>query len=376
MSTDQNPDEETAPHPAATGESATVRNPVPDEDAARLRELRALGREASTNVDLLCAQLRKRGYTDQAIANALGVKTRWAIGQRIKRVPAELVEDVEPEVSRLAPKLEPEPTRAPATLTDEEVARLLELQPLASKNRAGTEPHSPVGRANAEYVTILLGAHDRGVTDYMAAKQLGQTPPAITSKRERANGTAPTTFPRTYIGRPGPLEGFDDDVNRLRVLLEAAEISTGHGPLDPNRLAASHEFDEALVTFIQDNPIVSLGQLATSLGRSRSALAMRIANLLGTRDALALIDDPDLEDRDDSPIDRHGHLTDFTPRPCPKGHQPTRISSSSTRPHNEQAPTNTWTRSAASAKPSSPGDTPRPVGTSDRTRASPTARPL
>ncbi|MFE0530400.1 sigma factor-like helix-turn-helix DNA-binding protein [Micromonospora sp. SD19] len=268
--------------------SATLRNVVPNVDAHQLIELQLRvadaprDRVAGQALNLLCAQLYKRGYTLQAIAEVLDV-SREMVRQRVARVPAMTVAGIEPEVSRVAPKPGREKVERPR-LTEEELGRLKELQPLAAMRRGHSAPDSTIGQAADEYSLILLEARDRGVADATMAKQLGLTPGAIRLRLQRITGHLPPSMqPRTRdqaAPARDPFEGLNEQLTRLRDLLDAAEMRPGRGSNHAERLAASRAFDAALTALVAEHR-VPLKALASLLSRSRSSLAMRLSAHLG-----------------------------------------------------------------------------------------------
>lgn len=301
--TDQPPEGETSR--ASRPESDQF--PVPSKDVERLVELHRLARatprdaQAAAGLDLLSAQLVRRGYKLQAIANVLGV-SRQAIDQRVRRIPASALEGVEDEVAAAKARVAADAQKARAQqarmlrLSDEEVIRIKEIRPAAQKYRAGTRFDAPAAVANREYLSILLRARERGVTTYTMGKQLGLTTGGVALKLARVNGTLPPSMrpgAKKADDRPaGPdpqvlLDAISDDIAHLIDLLRAAEIRPGRGPMHPGRLEASRRFDETLAILVTAHPI-PLAAVAELLGRSRSSLAMRLTAYLGSDAASAI----------------------------------------------------------------------------------------
>lgn len=351
VSTSANASEST--HEAQLSSSAhkwvpTLENQVPEADAARLRRLHAAANEnprdvvARHDLDLLCAQLVRRGYTLKAIGALLGV-TGEAIRRRAIRVPdAELV-GIEAEVSKKKPLPPAQPVQPRPSLTDSEVVRLQELQPLARQKRGRTTAGSDVAVAADEYNQILLVAHERGATAYTMAKQLGYTTAAVKFRLDRLLGTLPPSMQPS--GKLDPLAGLDDELLTLMELADLAEILPGRGPNNPERLEASRQFNQLLAQL--DSREIPLSSLARVLGRTRAGLAYRLeqyrrgtpaegsverdesaADLKSDEPATTgstashpfqkLIDTAkDANEADVSVVGRAGWLTDFAPEETP-----------------------------------------------------------
>ncbi|MEU7474387.1 hypothetical protein AB0A63_00270 [Lentzea sp. NPDC042327] len=281
-----------APHIA----TATERNIIPASDTERLIELQlriinAPGdRTASEGLDLLCAQLQKRRYTYQAIANVLDV-SRQMVQQRASRVPEDALAGIQTEAARKVPK--PEKTKAERQwLSEDELARLVDLRPLAQLRRGSTPKDSPVARAADDFSLILLEARERGVTESTMAQQLDMTPAAIRFRLQRITGDLPPSMrPKSEQDKVvrDPFDGLEDELGELRDLLREAEIQVGRGPNHADRLTASRRFDEMLTRLVTSHQ-VPLGALAAQLGRSRSSLAMRLTSHVGGDAASKILD--------------------------------------------------------------------------------------
>lgn len=158
------------------------------------------------NSDVLRAHifvLREAGWTLESIASPLGMSR-----ERVRQI-ANMVYDVDgarresranglEEVPLPAPKVSRE--RKESVMrplpTDENLARLLELQPLVQQVRA----NSPKYRAEAEEYTKLI-AHehnDRGVSLYRLAKELGVTHGALRFRLVRYGYKETTSESRVY----------------------------------------------------------------------------------------------------------------------------------------------------------------------------------
>ena len=139
--------------------------------------------------------LRNAGWTLQAISEATGI-TRERVRQIVATTKLTLVYDEVPLPPVFAEKPKPEYVEPSA----ETLARLRELQPMASKVR-GT---SPAFRAEGEeYSRLLDYAHKvEGVTIYRLAKRLGVTPASI----------------RFRLARYGYLPSLNGDSSTYRLL--------------------------------------------------------------------------------------------------------------------------------------------------------------
>lgn len=139
--------------------------------------------------------LREEGWTLASIADPLGM-TRERIRQIANSCKslelANAFADARgweiPRVPFLAPKYIRK-TPIPLKPSDETVARLMALKPIAGSVRWTSDK----GRAEAEeYVSIIAGEVKRGVSVYMMAKALGVTPLAIRSRLSRYGHMTPT----------------------------------------------------------------------------------------------------------------------------------------------------------------------------------------
>jgi hypothetical protein len=137
--------------------------------------------------------LREMGWTLEAIAEAVGGKSR----ERVRQICAETpVSDAFAAVAAGYPVPEPpyfytKPARQFVEPSPEILARLLELQPYAQSVRS----NSPAFRAEAEEYTALLNqAHAvDGVTLYRLAKRLGVTHGALRFRLVRYGYKEPVT---------------------------------------------------------------------------------------------------------------------------------------------------------------------------------------
>ncbi|WP_145811070.1 hypothetical protein [Kribbella amoyensis] len=173
---------------------------------------------ARSALNLLCAQLRRRGYSLQAMAEILDL-SREAVRQKTEQVPDELLSHILPDASTMRQTPSPLLERPRAWLTAEEVARARELIPVAARHRAPTPPDSEVGRAFGELMNIYFAGEARGVTTYTMAQQLDLTPAAIKHRMARVRGTLPPSMrplstdgaPPTVLDRPGRLGDFSPE---------------------------------------------------------------------------------------------------------------------------------------------------------------------
>lgn len=265
--------------PARAANSATERNPVPEADAYRLLELQeqvqARSPGARAALDLLIAQIVRRGYTLEAVGLVLDV-SREAVRQRTLRVSDSALVGIEPEVSKLLER--PDVVRpVKPSLTEDELADLERLRPLASTRNGGNRNDPLVAAAGSEFNSILLHARDRGVTAYSMAKALGVTPAAITFRLERETGNLPPSLaPKAVADRRRTLP--DNVLPAVQRLLEigplAASASARSRPGDA-AYDASREFDQILVDLI-DGLDVSASAIARGLDRGTSGLLARL----------------------------------------------------------------------------------------------------
>lgn len=312
----------------------TTEYPVPEADADQLVELQlrvmldSRDARARSELDLLCAQLRARGYTGQAIGNVLDV-SREMVRQRTLRVPDTELEGIVDEVALLksqkaAAEREAKARRAlRERLTAEEVARALQLQPLAASRRAGTPPESEVGTAYSEYMSILFAAERRGVSRGMMGRQLGQTMQAIKFRMQRVTGDLPPSLrpgaTRNLLPPEEALEAlgdYRDLVLALRLLLRDATSRKGR-----TKVAAAASwaaFDSALVDLVERRG-VDLSLVAAAIGRRRDPLRVRISAYLAAQSEVT-----------PTPAgtvlpSRSGRLADFGPgsTPVPSAQPPT-----------------------------------------------------
>lgn len=166
---------------------------LPDSVVVALKELRE-NKHREMFADYV-ALLRTEGWSLASIADPLGV-TR----ERIRQVAlsCESVELAEQFADARAWEIPAVPMRpnkyvrklpAPLKPSEETVARLMALKPVASSVRWSSDK----GRAEAEeYVGLIAKEIERGVSVYMVAKSLGVTPLAIRSRLSRYGHMTPT----------------------------------------------------------------------------------------------------------------------------------------------------------------------------------------
>ncbi len=139
--------------------------------------------------------LRMKGWTLQAIAEALGV-TRERIRQiEAKASPSLLVYVLSNPGNFPVPELETKevevPDNTPVVPSEVTLKRLLELQPFAQKVRWDQAEHRA---AAEEYTALLWHAHSvEGVTIYRLAKCIGVTHGAIRFRLARYGYLQPKT---------------------------------------------------------------------------------------------------------------------------------------------------------------------------------------
>jgi len=167
---------------------------IPTEVTVALKDLRD-NKHTEMFADYV-ALLREEGWSLASIADPQGM-TRERIRQIANSCKslelAQAFADARGWVVPRVPKLEAKylrKTPLPLKPSEETIARLLALKPVASSVRWTSNK----GRAEAEeYVSIIAGEIKRGVSVYMVAKVLGVTPLAIRSRLSRYGHLPPTT---------------------------------------------------------------------------------------------------------------------------------------------------------------------------------------
>lgn len=150
---------------------------------------------------LYAVALHARGWTQTAIANALGV-SREAVRQKLSKI--ELKDAIEFVVSLDLPvPLPPQREKAVKIYTEpapETLQRLLELQPFAQQVRSNSTRY----RKEAEEYTWLLNySHTvEGVSVYRLAKRLGVTPGAVRFRLARYGYMPPLTATTSKVYTP------------------------------------------------------------------------------------------------------------------------------------------------------------------------------
>lgn len=167
---------------------------LPENVSALLKELDTLTPQKNIVRNAYVCALRHAGWTLQAIADGLGV-SRERVRQIENATPASLVAEISiftnefpvPAVPSIAIEKDVYELIVPS---DETLARLKELQPLAQQVRS----HSPKYRAEAEeYSALLWKAHtEEGVTLYRIAKCLGVTHGALRFRLARYGYLSPS----------------------------------------------------------------------------------------------------------------------------------------------------------------------------------------
>lgn len=127
--------------------------------------------------DKALAFLSKQGVSQPDLGNALGV-SRYVIARRIKHAGGEVIDPFAVEKPKKA-----RAARAAALPSPETMARLIELQPEASKVRGKGDR----GRAEAEeFMALIFKATTKeGATLYAIAKELGVTHGALHTRLAR-----------------------------------------------------------------------------------------------------------------------------------------------------------------------------------------------
>ena len=166
---------------------------LPTEVVGALTELRD-NKQKELFADYV-ALLRAEGWSLASIADPLGL-TRERIRQvALSCESLELAEKFAEVRGWEIPAVPIRPNKyvrrlpAPLKPSEETVARLMALKPIASSVRWTSDK----GRAEAEeYVGIIAKEVERGVSVYMVAKSLGVTPLAIRSRLSRYGHMTPT----------------------------------------------------------------------------------------------------------------------------------------------------------------------------------------